>query len=308
MKIGLYVSGTGSSPDVLIDQVRAAADAGLDSAYLSQLLSWDALTVAALSARAVPGIELGTAIVQTYPRHPLALAGQALTVQAVSRAPFTLGIGPSHPQIIEGNFGYSYDQPARHIREYLSVLRPLLRGEPVDHRGQAVTAAGMVDAAGVPAPSVLLSALGPVMLRTAGELADGTVTVWTGPELVGDYIAPTITRAAAAAGRPGPRVVATVVASVTDDPDGARQWVAEQLGFAAGFPGYQAVLERQGRTGVAETIVVGDEDTVGQALAAYAAAGTTELVVGPIGDAQAQAQTLDLLASLRGDLAPTPPA
>ncbi|MBL7500639.1 TIGR03564 family F420-dependent LLM class oxidoreductase [Frankia sp. CNm7] len=304
MKIGLYVSSAGPSPDALIEQVQAAAAAGLDSAYFSQLLSWDALTVAALSARAVPGIELGTAIVQTYPRHPIALAGQALTVQAVSGQRFTLGVGPSHPQIMEEQFGYTYDRPVGHTREYLTALRPLLRGEQVDLRGQTLTAVGGIDAPGIEPPSVLLSALGPRMLRLAGELADGTVTVWTGPELIGDFIAPTLTRAAADAGRPAPRIVSTVVASVTADPDATRRWVAEQVGFAAQFPGYRAVLERQGRSGVEETVVAGDEETVARAVAEYAAAGVTELVVGPVGDERAWARTLELLASLRKELAP----
>lgn len=93
------------------------------------------------------------------------------------------------------------------------------------------------------------------------------MTVWTGPELIGDYIAPTIRMAARQAGRPAPRIVATVVVSVTDDPDGVREWVAENLGFASHFPGYRAVLERQGRTSVAETVVAGDEDTVARTLA-----------------------------------------
>ncbi|ONH27549.1 TIGR03564 family F420-dependent LLM class oxidoreductase [Pseudofrankia asymbiotica] len=302
MKIGLYVNGVGPSPQALVDQVRAAAAAGLDSAYFSQIFSWDALTVAALSAQAAPGLALGTAIVQTYPRHPIALAGQALTVQAVSGQPFTLGIGPSHPPLIEGMFGYSYDKPTRHVREYLSPLLPLLRGEQVDYHGETLTAVGAVDAPNTPAPSVLLSALGPVMLRIAGELADGTVTVWTGPKMIGDYIVPAITEAAARAGRPAPRIVATVVASVTADPDATRRWVAEQVGFAAQFPGYRAVLERQGLSGVEDTVVAGDEDTVARAVAEYAAAGVTELVVGPVGEPLDWARTVELLANLRGEL------
>jgi alkanesulfonate monooxygenase SsuD/methylene tetrahydromethanopterin reductase-like flavin-dependent oxidoreductase (luciferase family) len=131
----------------------------------------------------------------------------------------------------------------------------------VDLRGQSLTAVGAIDAPGTEAPAVLLSALGPMMLRAAGELADGTVTTWTGPELIGDFIAPTITRAAAEAGQPAPRVVATAIASVTADPDATRRMIAEQFGFASQLPGYQAVLERQGLSGVEDTVVTGDEDT-----------------------------------------------
>ncbi|HEV7626147.1 MAG TPA: LLM class flavin-dependent oxidoreductase, partial [Streptomyces sp.] len=133
MRIGLYING-GASLDALLGRVRAASAAGLDSAFFSQVTAWDAITVAALAARETPGIEVGTAVVQTYPRHPLALAGQALTAQTVSGNRLTLGIGPSHRQIVEGLLGLSYDRPALHTREYLTALRPLLRGEPVEYR------------------------------------------------------------------------------------------------------------------------------------------------------------------------------
>ncbi|MCM3924241.1 LLM class F420-dependent oxidoreductase, partial [Frankia sp. AiPs1] len=296
MKIGMYVSG-GPSPAAVLDQVRAAARAGLDSAFFGQLASWDALTLAALAATAVPGIELGTAVVPTYPRHPLALAGQALTVQAVAPAGLTLGIGPSHRQIIEGQFGYRYDRPARHLREYLTALGPLLRGEAVDVHGETVTAVGRIDAPVAVAPSVLVSALGPVMLRVAGELADGTVTVWTGPKTVGDHIAPTIARAAAAVGRPAPRVVCAVMACVTADPDRVRAAVASQVGFASDFPSYRAVLDREGLGGVHETVVAGTAEAVERAVRRYADAGATELLVGLIGDSQERVRTLGVVAA-----------
>lgn len=302
MRTGLYISGVGLSLDVMIGQVRAAAEAGLDSAFFSQLTSWDVLTVLALSAQHVPGVDLGTAVVQTYPRHPLALAGQALTAQAATGNRLTLGIGPSHQQIIEGQFGHSYDRPARHIREYLSALRPLLRGEHVEYRGQTLSAAGQVAVPGAEPPSVLVSALGPVMLRVAGELADGTVTVWTGPEAIADHIGPAITRAASEAGRPAPRIVATVLAGVTADPDGVRRQVDEQVGSAGRFPSYRALLDRQGMSGVHETVVAGDETAVARAFRQYAEAGATELLVSPLGGERERVRTLELLASLRDEM------
>jgi F420-dependent oxidoreductase-like protein len=299
MRLGVLVGGEGLGVEELIGQVRAAAEAGLDSAYFSQLLSWDAIDLAALSAREVPGIDVGTAVTQTYPRHPLALAGQALTAQAMSRNRFTLGIGPSHRPIIEERFGYSYDRPAAHVREYLSVLRPLLQGEHVDHHGENLTAVGRIGLPGATPPSVLLAALGPVMLRIAGELADGTVTVWTGSRTIADYIAPTITRAAEQAGRPAPRVVASIVVSVTSDPDGTREQIAARFGAAGRLPGYRSILARQKSEGVEETVIAGDERTVERAVGAYADAGATELVASLFGEEQARARTRELLSTLR---------
>ncbi|CAO5259459.1 TIGR03564 family F420-dependent LLM class oxidoreductase [Frankia sp. AgKG'84/4] len=301
MKVGLYL-GAVANPAAALEEIRAAARAGFASVYLSQLLSWDALTLVALGAASVPGIELGTAVVPTYPRHPLALAGQALTAQAVASERITVGIGPSHRAIIEGMFGYSYDRPVRHLREYLGALVPLLRGEAVEIRGQSVTAIGRVDAPVAITPSVLLSALGPAMLRAAAELADGTVTVWTGPRTVAEHIVPTITKAAAAAGRPDPRVVTAVGVCVTANPDRVRTAVAEQVGFAADFPAYRAVLDREGLRGVEETIVAGDEADVERALRRYADAGSTELLVSVLGDPAQRARTIDVVSGLRARL------
>jgi F420-dependent oxidoreductase-like protein len=299
MRLGVLVGGADLGLEAAVGQVRAAADAGLDSAWFTQQLSWDAIVLAALSAREVPGIDVGTSVTQTYPRHPLALAGQALTAQAASRNRFTLGIGPSHRTIIEQQFGYSYDRPARHVREYLSALRPLLRGEDAGYHGQTLTAVGHMSTPGAQEPSVLLAALGPVMLRIAGELADGTVTVWTGPRAIAEYIAPAVTRAAADAGRPAPRVVASIIMSVTADPDRARQRVAAAMGHAGQLPSYRALLDRQGQEGVHETVVAGDEAAVERAVRAYADAGATELVASLAGDEDDRARTRAFLATLR---------
>ncbi len=299
MKIGAYVNGEGLGLDAIIGTVRAAADAGLDSVFFSQITSWDALTVAALAGERVPGIELGTAVVQTYPRHPLALAGQALTAQAATGDRLTLGIGPSHKPIIEGRFGHSFDRPARHTREYLAALRPLLRGEDVEYRGETLTVTGRVDVPGAAPPPVLISALGPVMLRLAGAVADGTVTVWTGPETVADHIVPTIGRAASAAGRPAPRVVASVIMSVTTDPERVTRQVAEAAGAASDLPSYRALLDRQGKSGVHETVVAGDEAVVERAVRRYAEAGATELLVSPLGTERERTRTFELAGSLR---------
>jgi F420-dependent oxidoreductase-like protein len=302
MRLGVLISSEDQGLAEVIGQVRAAARAGLDSAYFTQRTSWDAIGLAALSAREVPGIDVGTAVTQTYPRHPLALAGQALTAAAASRGRFILGIGPSHRPVIEGQFGYSYDRPAAHVREYLSALGPLLRGEQVDYHGEFLAAAGRTAVPGAGPPPVLLAALGPVMLRIAGELADGAVTVWTGAPAIADYIAPSVARAAAAAGRPAPRVVASVIMSVTADPDAARDQVGARLGAAGELDSYRAMLDRQGRSGVQDTILAGDEDAVEQGIRAYAQAGATELVASLAGGPQDQARTRELLSALRASL------
>ena len=231
--VGLQLAGPQSLDDV-VDEVRHVADLGLTDAWWSQNLGWDALSAIAVAGGLVPGIGLGTAVVPTSPRHPLALASQALTVQAAVGGRLTLGVGPSHAPIIEGAFGLPFDRPAAHTREYLSALVPLLRGEAVDVRGEQLRVAGQITVPHVPAPTVLLAALGPTMLRIAGELTDGTIATWTGVRTLSEHIVPRIGAAASAAGRPAPRVLVSVPVGVTDDPDGTRAWAAERFGAADG--------------------------------------------------------------------------
>ncbi|WP_245765337.1 TIGR03564 family F420-dependent LLM class oxidoreductase [Nonomuraea jiangxiensis] len=303
MRVGIYLNTLGTDLDTLLSRLRAATEAGLTSAFLTQLMSLDAITVAALGAREVPGIEVGTAVVPTYSRHPLALAVQAMTAQAISGNRFTLGVGTSHRQIIEGSYGLSFDRPARHTREYLSALVPLLRGEAVEYRGETLSVSGQVEVPGTTPPPVLLSALGPVMLRIAGELADGTVTTWTGAAAIARHIEPRITEAARAAGRPAPRIVASALVAVTDDPQRVRDQVAEQLGFAAGFASYRYLLELQGLSGLHETVIAGDESTVDKEIGRFAEVGVTDFLVSPAGDEADQARTL---AFVRDRLATAP--
>src|ERR1700683_1983019 len=187
--------------DETVGQVTSLRDAGIQTAWASQIFGYDALTALAAIGREVSGIDLGTAVVPTYPRHPVMLAGQALTVQAATGGRLTLGIGLSHQVVIENVFGQPFAKPARHMKEYLSILVPLLEGEQVSFAGETLSASTFgplqIDA---PAPPVLVAALGPNMLRIAGGMSSGTVTWTTGPATVEAHVIPTIREAAAAAG------------------------------------------------------------------------------------------------------------
>ncbi|MEV1168100.1 TIGR03564 family F420-dependent LLM class oxidoreductase [Nonomuraea sp. NPDC049784] len=282
----------------IVEETRRAADLGLGGAWWAERHTADALTSATVAGLAVPGLRLGTAVVTTYPRHPLALASQALTVQAATGNRLTLGIGPGHKQQVETALGMNFDRPARHIREYLSALIPLLHGEPVEFDGEFLHVTGQIRTPGAQPPSVLLAALGRVMLRTAGELADGTVTVWTGVRTIAAHIVPLITAAAEAAGRPVPQVVVNLPIAITDDPDGARSWVAEHFGASRRVPSYRALFEREGVGGAEDVVVVGDERQVEKELRRFADAGATEFIAVPFGSEQQITRTLTVLGDL----------
>jgi 5,10-methylenetetrahydromethanopterin reductase len=125
---------------VLRDELMQAADDGFASAWMANIFGLDALTALAVAGSGIQGMEIGTAVVPTYPRHPAVLAQQALTTALALDSHLALGIGLSHKIVIEDMYGYSFDAPAVHMREYLSALLPLLDGEPVSFNGTTVRA------------------------------------------------------------------------------------------------------------------------------------------------------------------------
>ena len=303
MRTGIHVAPSGNvanAIDELITAAREAADAGLTSFWLPQLFDLDALTALAAIGREVPDIEIGTAVVPTYPRHPIVMAGQALAVQAASGNRLQLGIGLSHQLVIEGLFGYSFDQPARHMREYLSVLGPLIRGEQVSFQGEtlkAVTMAPMKVAGAAPCP-ILVAALAPVMLTLTGQLADGTVTWMVGPKTLAGHVVPTLAAAATAAQRPAPRIVVGIPVCVTDEPDRARQQATKVFAIYGQLPSYRAMLDKEGVEGPADVAVVGDEKAVAAQLTGLTEAGGTEVVAAVFGSQHERGRTLAVLSDL----------
>jgi F420-dependent oxidoreductase-like protein len=295
---GLGLDGPQSFDDV-VDEVVAARDAGFRTVWTGQIMGWDALTLLAAVGPRIPDVQLGTAVVPTFPRHPLTLAGQALTVQAATGNRLVLGVGVSHEVLMTGAFGLPFERPARHLREHLSVLQPLLRGEPVDFHGETLDAAGAVAVAGVEPPPVLVAALGPAMLQVAGELADGTIATWVGPASLEGYVVPRITAAARAAGRPDPRIVLSLPVLVADDEPAARARVAATFGAAEGLPAYRAVLDREAPgTTIGDVTLAGDEASVARQIARLEAAGATELAAVPVGGPEERARTVAFLSEL----------
>lgn len=298
MRYGAMLDLSGSIDDV-VAQVRAQRDAGFTTAWSSQIFGYDALTLLSVIGREVPDIELGTAVIPTYPRHPLMLAAQALTTQVATGGRLILGIGLSHQIVIEGMFGYSFDKPARHMREYLAALMPALRGEQVSFEGETLKAntMGPLDVH-ADAPPVLLAALAPVMLKLAGSVADGTVTWMTGPATVADHIVPSIAKAAADAGRATPRVAVGLPVSITADPDAARQQAARTFAVYGQLPSYRAMLDREGAAGPADVAIVGDEAEVRKGIERVAEAGATDFCAAPFGSGEEQRRTVELLSAL----------
>jgi F420-dependent oxidoreductase-like protein len=283
MRIGLVEGATGGSPSVMaiVDDAKRAEDEGFAIYSMANIFSHDAVGTLTLAGAQTSRIELATGIVPTYPRHPMAMAQQALTAQAASGGRFTLGIGLSHQVVIEGMLSISYDRPARHMREYLNVLMPLLRGEPVQYEGDQYTYRGQLTVPDAEPVPCLLAALAPVMLRLAGEVADGTTLWMTGAKTVEEHIAPRIQRAASNAGRPDPRIVCGLPIALTDDAGGARDAAAKQFQNYGRLPSYRAMLDIEGAAGPEDVAIVGDEAALDAALDQLEASGVTDFVGAP---------------------------
>ncbi len=299
MRIGALID-VDQPLDAVVEQVRRYGAVGLDSAWAVQIFGYDALTMLGIVGAQVPGIELGTGVVPVYSRHPQVMAQQALTVQAATGGRLVLGIGLSHQVVVEGLWGLSYDRPARYLREYLSALLPLVRGEAVQSAGEVVTARtyGPLEVPEASAPPVLAAALGPTMLKLAGTMADGTVTWMTGTGTVADHIVPTITAAAAAVGRPPPRVVVSLPVTVTDAARPAKERIDRALAIYPTLPSYRAMLDREGATQPSDIALVGTESDVAAGLHRLADAGATDFVASIAGHERERTEAL--LAAVAG--------
>jgi F420-dependent oxidoreductase-like protein len=297
MHIGVMSSTIGGGTiDDVVAEARQAVEDGMHTLWASQIFGHDALTVLAIVGREVPGIELGTAVVPTFPRHPMMLAQQALTVQAASGGRLALGIGLSHQIVVERMWGLSFDKPVRHLREYLSVLMPMLEGRPAAFNGEVYRVHAAASVAGGSRPAVLVAALGAQMLRVAGALADGTSTWCVGPKTLRDLTVPTLRQAAADAGRPDPRVVCALPICVTDDVDAARRRAAKAFAVYDTLPSYKTMMNNEGVDGPGGLAIVGGEAEVADQLNELAAIGVTDFNAGAFpGNPDEAARTSALL-------------
>jgi 5,10-methylenetetrahydromethanopterin reductase len=299
MRIGIFGGDTANGPlSSIVDAARSAAEAGFASFWLPQIFGFDALTALALVGRDVGRIELGTAVVPTFPRHPVVLAQQALTTQAAIDGRLALGIGLSHQLVIEGMYGYSFDKPVRHMREYLEILVPLIQSGSVSFTGETLTARVGVNVQGAAPCPILLAALGTKMLELAGSVADGTVTWMTGPATIESHIVPTITAAATRSDRPAPRIGVGLPVCVTNDADAARERAARTFEVYGSLPSYRAMLDREGAAGPADVAVVGNEADVRRQVERLEAVGSTDFVANVFGSRDERARTTALLQSL----------
>ena len=309
MRIGLF-QGIVDPPPYVEHQVQGMVDAeadGFDSVWTTETVCAEALTVIAMAGQRTERIEFGTAVVPLHPwlhRHPLTFAQHALTTQAATDGRLTLGIGATRTPTGDGSAMDLYRKPVTHMREFLTILRCLVHEGAVDLSGKIFSVRTTLQVPGASPFPILMAALGPKMLRVAGELADGTVTWMVGPKTLESHIVPRLTSAAEWAGRSAPRVAVGAPVAVTDDTVAARAASTNYFGRYGRLPSYRRMLDIEGVQGPEDVAIVGDEAEVERQVRDLAVLGATDLLasVFPVGDDRevSTSRTRELLTSLVG--------
>ena len=295
MELGIF--GSSRSVSELTEQVQKAADLGYATFWTPQIFNLDALTALAVVSSKVSDIRLGTSVVPTYPRHPMMLAQQALTVNQVSGGRLDLGIGLSHKPVVEGMWGMSFDGPVGHMRDYLTILMALLHEGVISHGGKHLTSRGGIDVPADP-PPVLVAALGPQMLKLVGKTADGTATWMTGPKTIQDHVVPVINDAAESENRPRPQVVAAIPVCIHSDKEVAVEHAKRDFGFYGDLPSYRAMLDREGLENSWDIALTGSFEQVAEGMQEYVDAGATQVVAAVYGPDESREETVSRLAEL----------
>ena len=279
MKIGM--NGTGLVQSASADKITAHAEHAKNDGFESYWIAehptggLDALTVLTAVGMRVPDLALGTAIVPTMLRHPMVLAGQAITTNNIIGGRLTLGIGLSHA-VMMAELGIGFDKPIRHLKEFLNILMPLIKEGAVDATGETLSAKAQLFKPPAHRVRVLVAALGPQALNVTGRLADGTVLAWVGPKTIKEHIAPSINASAEKAGNPQPAIVASLPVCVSSDPDSVRAKIAKGLSMYGQLPSYRAMFDREGAAGPADVAIVGSAQEVEDGIERVRDAGVTE--------------------------------
>jgi 5,10-methylenetetrahydromethanopterin reductase len=299
MRIGVWTALTQAGGiDEMVATAKRAEAQGFASLWVPQVFGGDALTALAIAGRETTRIELGTSVVPTYPRHPMAMAEHAMTVQAASHGRLCLGLGLSHQVVIEGMYGYSFDKPARHMREYLTILQSINTTGSAAFAGETMKGFGTFNVGGHTPFPVVIAALAPRMLELAGTLADGTLTWCTGPATLADYIVPGITAAADKAGKSA-RVIASLPVCVTSDLTGAYERAATMFSIYGQLPSYRAMLDREGAGIAADIAITGTKAHVQDRIMQLRDIGVTDFAAVEFGGTpDEQAETREAMVEL----------
>ena len=300
--------------DESVARAVAAERLGFESEWTPQMPdARDAALVLAAYANHTKRIKLGTGVLPIYTRHPTAMAQMAATLDELSGGRFVLGVGISHKVTVEGMWGLRLESPVDAMREYLTIVRTVLRDGGCSFEGHHFTARMAYSAPRRADLPIVISALNPRMLELAGELADGIVLYMCTPAYVRDHIVPAVRAGRQKTGEDleGFDIVAAVPVSLTSDRAAAHDVFRKTVARYAALPYYRKMMDASGlqeeleQDRVNERVLdelagIGDEGRVRDAVARYREAGVTLPAVGPFGGhegAKGFEATLEAVAS-----------
>jgi alkanesulfonate monooxygenase SsuD/methylene tetrahydromethanopterin reductase-like flavin-dependent oxidoreductase (luciferase family) len=245
--LGSYVS-VGRSLETALQRVELAERAGYESAYITHIAARDSVTTLMAYASRTERLRLGTGVMPIYSRTPVATAQSFATLDEFSGGRAVIGLGVSHQPTVEGWYGTSIGKPVREMREYVEIVRAILRGEnpPQGERFRSgFRFMGFEPRADIP---IYVAALSPAMLRLAGEIADGAMLWLCNPDYIRQVVVPAVAEGRERAGKPldGFDVVAAVPSAVTSEPEEARSRLRQELVPYFSLPFYRKMLERSG--------------------------------------------------------------
>ncbi len=309
-RLGVAIAG----PDAgtILTRIRKAEALGISAAWLTTGgAGLDGLTILAVAAVQTDSMLLGTSIIPTYPRHPVAVAQQVQVIAQLAPGRFRLGVGPSHRPTIDGVFGMDFSSPLGNLKEYLRVIKPLLQKGSVDFEGQQYKACATISPVDVP---VMASALRSGSFELCGAEADGAISWVCPPQYLRDVALPAIAAGAKGAGRGAPPLIAHVPVCVHDNPDEVREAVQAQAAIyprlrlyqrmfaAAGFP--EASDGAWSDAMIQGVVASGDESTVEGRIRGLFELGATEVLASLILAGPDQEASLDRALRLLGQINP----
>jgi F420-dependent oxidoreductase-like protein len=303
---GCFVS-PGTSLERALERVKLADSLGFQSAFTTHIAGAESLTLLSAYAVATERIRVGSGVVPIYTRTPATMAQTAATIDALSGGRFTLGLGVSHRPVVEGWHGQTIDRPVGEMREYVTIVRAILRGEDPPAGDKWRTSFHLAGLEPRPELPIFIAALSPRMLRLAGEIADGVILWLCNPNYIRDAVVPEVTKGRERAGKTldGFEIVAAVPAGRTDEVEHAYDAMRAELVTYFSLPFYRAMLERSGfgadiealdaaqgdyakmRAAISDRFLgvltaIGDEAAVRDGIERYAQAGTTMPCAGPV--------------------------
>ena len=231
MRLGLNIGYSGAKIELPLDMIRAADELGYYAVWTAEAYGSDAVTPLTWIGALTKNVRLGTAIMQMPARTPAMTAMTAITLDQLSGGRFLLGLGLSGPQVVEGWHGQAYGKPLAKTREYVGIVRQILKREkPLTHTGayyqipyQGADATGL----GKPLKSILhgradmplyLAAIGPKNVELAAEIADGWLPIFFSPQHYDQVFKPAVDAGLAKAGKTIANFdIAPQVAVVVDD-------------------------------------------------------------------------------------------